>query len=312
MTLLKPKKLRPGDLIGLIAPAGPVLPHTRIQSAVNYLEKMGYRVALGRHVEEQYGYLAGEDSNRLADLNDMLANTQVRMIMALRGGYGCMRLLEGINYRSLRRDPKIIVGFSDITALQLAFYRRTGLVSFAGPMAAVEFSDPPDPLTEEHFWKAVTTTHRLGLIPTPEPLTSLRPGRSEGTLLGGNLSLLASLVGTRFLPKLKNAILMLEEVDERPYRIDRMLTQLKLSGALKDLKGLVIGQFTQCETNDPTRPSLRCVEVLQDFTRAMDVPTLAGLCHGHVSRKVTLPWGVRARLETKTGRLEIMEAALIS
>ena len=311
MNLLKPKKLRPGQLIGLIAPAGPILPRDRIQRAVTYLEQQGYPVVLGRHVEDQHGYFAGQDEARLNDLNAMLRNPQVRMIMALRGGYGCMRLLGSVDYRSVRRDPKILVGFSDLTALQMALYCRTKLVTFAGPMAAVEFSVPPDPLTEEHFWKAVTTTRRLGKIPTPEIVHCCGSKAVEGVLLGGNLTTLASLVGTPFLPKFKEAILVLEEIDERPYRIDRMLSQLRLAGVLKALRGLVLGQFTQCENTDATRPSLSCEEVLQEFSTALAVPTLTGLLHGHVARKMTLPWGVKARLRTASCQLEVLESALI-
>ncbi len=310
MNSLKPKKLRAGQLIGLIAPAGPVLPPERISRAVIYLEKQGYRVILGRHVEAQHGFLAGEDDVRLTDLNGMLRNPEVRMIMALRGGYGCIRLLNGIDYASVRRDPKIIVGFSDVTALQLALYHKTRLVTFAGPMAAVEFSNPPDPLTEEHFWKAVTTARPLGGIPSSGTFLHQPQTEVEGLLLGGNLATITSLVGTPFLPKFKDSILLLEEVDERPYRIDRMLSQLRLAKVHRGLRGLILGQFTNCENLDPTRPSATCAEVLESFATMISVPTLNGILHGHVARKVTLPLGVRARFKQRGSKLEILESAL--
>jgi muramoyltetrapeptide carboxypeptidase len=202
MKLLKAPKLRRGDVIAIIAPASAPSASEKIEKGVRYFEQLGYRVKLGTHVHAQHGHLAGTDEQRLNDLNTMLRDPQVKAIFAVRGGYGTPRLLPFVDYKAIRQQPKIIVGYSDITGLQLAIFRKTGLVTFSGPMSGVEFWKKPDPYTEEHFWRLVTSTKKPGKLPQPakEPSKKRISGRAEGPLLGGNLSLIISNLGTPFSP----------------------------------------------------------------------------------------------------------------
>src|SRR5262245_28308388 len=242
MKLLKPPRLRRGDVIALISPASTPLPTEKIEKGVRYLESLGYRVKLGEHVAAQHGYLAGTDEQRLSDLNRMLNDSQVKAIFAVRGGYGSPRLLPFVDYRALRKRPKILVGFSDITALQLAVFRRVGLVTFSGPLPGVEFWQKPDPYTEEHFWRVLTSARRIGPLKNPDnqPLRPRIRGRARGRLLGGNLSLVVSNLGTRFSPDYDGAVLVLEDVREEFHRLDRIFTQLRNAGILDQINGLVL------------------------------------------------------------------------
>lgn len=306
---VRPPRLRPGDLIGLVAPASPPDSDTRIQESVRYLERLGYRVALGEHVRKRHGFSAGTDEQRAADLNAMFRDTRVRAIFALRGGNGCCRLLRQLDYRAARRDPKIVVGYSDLTFLQLALWRRSRLVTFSGPMPAVEFWKDPDPWTEEQFWGLLTSRAATRTLPHPpgQPPTCLRPGRAEGPLLGGCFSLVMSLFGTPFLPSLRGALLFLEDVREERHRIHRMLTQIDNAGLFPRLAGMVLGQFTKAGP-EPGEPNASLPELLAETLAAFPGPVLGGLAYGHIPRKLTLPQGVRARLDTRRGSLQLCES----
>jgi muramoyltetrapeptide carboxypeptidase len=313
MKLLKPPRLRKGDVIGLVSPASTPTPREKIQGSVRYLEGLGYRVKIGQHASKAWGYLAGTDEERAEDFNAMIRDPQVKAIFALRGGYGTPRILPLIAYRSLARQPKIISGFSDITALQLAIYRKCGLVTFSGPMPAVEFWKNPDPYTEENFWRLLTSSKTVGELSNPleERFDLLKEGEARGALLGGNLALAASTVGTPFMPPLKGAVLVLEEVDEYPYRVDRMLAQLKNAGALKDLNGMLLGRFTNCEPKDASKPHLSTDFVLREYAQMVDGPVLGNLLYGHVPKKLTIPFGLTAQIDTAKRRIRVAESAVI-
>lgn len=293
-------------MIGLVSPASAPTPRDKIEKSVAYLEKLGYRVTVGDHASAEYGYLAGTDPQRAADLNQMIRDPEVKAIFALRGGYGSPRILSLIDYASLRRLPKIISGFSDLTALQLALYRRCRIVTFSGPMPAVEFWKDPDPYTEENFWRLLTSSKKIGELRSAADL--LEDGRGEGVMLGGNLSLVVACLGTRYLPAMRNSILVLEEVDEAPYRVDRMLMQLVNSGIAGRLSGLILGQFTRCEPKDPSKPHLAIGALFEEFAKRVPGPVLANFQYGHVPKKVTLPLGLRA--EIIKGKVRIGEAAV--
>ena len=312
MKILKPPRLRKGDLIGIISPASTPSAQEKIDLGVRYLERLGYRVKIGKHVMAQHGYLAGTDEQRAEDLNDMLRDRAVRAIFAVRGGYGTPRLLHLVDYRAVRRDPKIVVGYSDLTGLQLALYRRAGLVTFSGPMVAVEMWDSIDPFTEEHFWSVITSPARIGPLKNPdgELLTPYNRGKASGRLLGGNFSLLASLLGTRFMPNLRHAILVLEDVDEAPHRVDRMFAQLYHAGITTAINGLVLGTFTDCVPSDPTKPHLTISQVIEDAIQRVRCPVLSNLQYGHIAKKLTLPFGVEALLDSRTCTLKIREGAV--
>src|SRR6185369_3560412 len=266
MTILKPPRLRRGDVIGLVSPAGAPSSVEKIARGVDYLEGLGYRVKLGPHVAAQHGYFAGTDAQRLNDLNAMLNDPQVKAIFAVRGGYGSPRLLPFVDYRAVRRQPKILVGFSDITALQLALFRRANLVTFSGPLPGVDFWRKPDPYTEEHFWRLLTSTRPAGPLPCPgnKPLRSRIRGRARGRLLGGNLSLVVSSLGTPFSPDYRGALLVLEDVREGFRHRDRMFTQLRNAGILRQINGLVLGKFTECKPGDSARPHLNLREIVAE------------------------------------------------
>lgn len=311
MELLKPPALRRGDLIGLVSPASTIADTSRIDRAVRYLESLGYRVRIGDHATSVHGYLAGTDSDRAADLHAMFADRAVRAIVAIRGGYGTPRLLPYLNYGLIRRNPKILAGYSDLTALELAIWRKTGLITFHGPMAGVDLAGAPDPFTEEMFWAMLSTKKRRGPLAIPEPApVALSPGRATGRLLGGNLALLVSLMGTPYMPDMRESVLFLEDIGEEPYRIDRMLTQLQSAGILRRAGAVLTGQFTDCEPQDKTKPSLTLGEILEETARLAGRPFLTGLPFGHESVKMTLPVGLRARVDAGSGTLEFLEAAV--
>jgi muramoyltetrapeptide carboxypeptidase len=219
--------------------------------------------------------------------------------------------LNAVNYRGLKRDPKIISGFSDITALQLAIFRKTRLVTFSGPMPGVEFWKNPDPYSEENFWRLVTSKSRTALINPPgEPLEVLKEGKGVGVILGGNLSLLTNTVGTPYFPTMKDGLLVLEEVEEQPYRVDRMLAQLSNSGVLGQISGLILGKFTGCDSKTPEKPTLSIQQVLGDYASIVKGPVVANLQYGHIPRKLTIPFGIRGRLNSSKNEVELLEGAV--
>ncbi len=311
--LLRPKALRRGDVIGLVAPAGALWRPDRVEGCVRYLEGQGYRVEVGAHALGNDGAFSGTDDERLCDLNGMLRDPRIRAILALRGGYGTPRLLDRIDYAAVRRDPKIVVGYSDITALQMALYHKTGLVSFSGPLGAVEFASAPDPVTEESFWRLVTSRRTRGQLPLPddEPLVTRQTGLGEGPLLGGCLSLVVALLGTPFSPDYRGAVVALEDVHEQFHRIDRMMTQLRLAEVLGRATGLLLGRFTHTTAADPAHPFHDLEAVWQSVLQGVTAPILAGFPYGHVPRKVTLPWGIPVRVNGKKQVVSLLESAVV-
>jgi muramoyltetrapeptide carboxypeptidase len=312
MVIIKPKRLKHGDVIGIISPASSPDDFSKINSGVEYLEKIGYHVEIGKNVGTSEGYLAGSDLQRLSDLHDMFKNKNVNAIFSIRGGYGSGRLLDKIDYNLIRNNPKIFVGYSDITALQMAFFAKTGLVTFGGPMVAVDFHDEISPFTEEVFWRTITSNKKIGRIQNPrkEKFYLLNKGRGQGRLLGGNLSILTSLLGTEYLPKLKDSILILEDVNEAPYRIDRMLNQLRLAKILKNVKGIILGHFVDCFETDPAKQTFSLNEVIIEYFQNSKLPVLYNVKHGHIKENITIPYGLKCSLNATRGFIEIIENAV--
>ena len=259
-----------------------------------------------------WGYLAGTDKERVDDIHNMFLDNEVKLIICLRGGYGASRLLDKIDYSIIKNNPKIFCGYSDITVLQNAFFNKTGLVTFAGPMAGVDFYKKVSEFTEQSFWNTITSSEPIRIKhPDGERLRSYRNGIVEGRLIGGNLSLFASLIGTEYLPEPEGNILFIEEVSEVPYRIDRMLNQLKLSGYLGRIKGVILGSFTDCEESDPQRKSLKFEEVMEDyFIKNFNAPVLYNLYHGHVKNNLTIPIGVKVRINGTNCSIDFLESHL--
>lgn len=310
--IIKPRSLKKGDCIGIVSPASPPTSLEKIYKGAEYLERLGYRVKFGNHVEKVYGYLAGTDQERADDINMMFADDSVKAIIAVRGGYGTPRILPLINYRTIRNNPKIFVGYSDLTALQLAIFKKTGMVSFSGPMVGVEMFKGIDPFTEEHFWSCLTSTKKLGEVKNPDgkPFNVLVPGKASGRLIGGNLSLIAAIMGSPYLPSFKGSILFLEEIEEETYRFDRMLNQLKLANILRDTAGILIAELTDVLTNDTSKPFLTVDQVLQEYVSSLKKPVASGLVYGHIPRKLTIPLGIRATLETAGRTLRFDESTV--
>jgi muramoyltetrapeptide carboxypeptidase len=294
-----PPRLEQGDGIGIIAPAGPVL-EPEIQPGADLLMSLGFKVFVSSHVLEKKDYLAGDDRVRLGDFHDMFRNDRVRAILCARGGYGTLRLLDSINYDVIRENPKILIGYSDITALLIALHKRTGLITFHGPVLR-------DFRKNQHK-NLESLLHLVSSGEKPSfPLSDgkiIRPGKVTGVLLGGNLSLLCHLLGTYFMPPPKGKILFIEEKGEPLYRIDRMLTHLKVSGFLRRCAGIVFGDFRECGD------SSSLTQVLQERTSDLEMPVVTGLRTGHGEENVTLPIGVRACLDTENMSLSIVEACV--
>jgi muramoyltetrapeptide carboxypeptidase len=311
-TILKPQRLKKGDVIGIVTPASPVQSEDNLELATKYLEGLGYHVKLGRYVFSKYAYLAGLDKERASDVNQMFADPKVKAVFALRGGYGTPRILNLIDYTVIRRHPKIFVGFSDITALSNAIFAKTGLISFSGPMLAYDMSDRDD-YTQENFWRLLTSAKKVGVLKNHHTLAPIKTGTATGRLIGGNLSLIAAILGTPYMPSLNKALFFCEDVGEESYRIDRMLTQLMNTGDLKRLAGFIAGQFTHWEPDDG-RVTLTPSDVLADYALelAKAAPAVRNLTYGHTKQKLTLPIGLKARLTVtqKKQSLELLEGAV--
>lgn len=312
MSLTKPPRLQKGNTIGIISPASSPDDLSRIEKAVSYFEKKGYRCEVGKNVGKYFGYLAGTDEQRASDLNEMFANKNINAIICVRGGYGSPRILDKINYSVIKRNPKIFIGYSDITALQSAIFKKCKLITFAGPMAAVDFWNDVSPYTEEIFWQILTGRGKPGKIKFPENivLTSSYKKKVEGKIIGGNLALMVSLIGTKYFPSLKDKILLLEEIGEKPYRVDRMLNQLRLAGAFNQISAVLLGAFTDCEEDDKDKKSLTLDFVIEDYLGARNFPLIKNLPHGHIKNNMTIPIGAKISVNPIKNYFEITEAVV--
>lgn len=309
---IKPDRLTNDMTIGIISPASRPLDDVIYYQGIEYLTRLGYNVVEGHHVLDRRGYLAGDDDNRAADLNAMFRNPEIGAIMCSRGGYGTPRLIEKLDFEAIRKNPKIFVGYSDLTAVSLAIWHKTGLITFSGPMVAVELGRGIDPFTEESFWMSLTSGSPAGLLTSPAdlPVRVMHPGRAEGRVLGGCLSLINVLAGTPYFPDFAGAILLLEDIDEEPYRVDRYLAQLKLAGVFEKIAGIVLGQFIDCMPHDPEKPSLELDQIFEDYFGHLNIPIIAHFAYGHGTIKHTIPIGSHAILDTEQGGLILTESAV--
>jgi muramoyltetrapeptide carboxypeptidase len=299
----RPPALKSGSRVALVAAAGPLAPGA-VDRAARRVEARGWLPVVGEHARGRHGFLAAPDEARLDDLNRALRDPEIDAIWLLRGGYGTMRLLERIDWEAARRRPRAVIGFSDNTAIHLAL-SRLGLVSFHGPHPAAEdFPDfSADLLTDILRGEPVGT---LPAHPDEAPVV-VRAGSAEGRLIGGNLALLSATLGTPYQVDATGAILAIEDVGEPPYRLDRLLTQLRLAGVLEGVAGVALGSFAEC-AGDADDPGL--LDVFADRLGDLGVPVLAGLPFGHVPHNWTLPFGVRARLDADAGTLGLLEPAV--
>jgi len=312
MRITKPKKLLKGDVIGLIAPGSNVDDPGIIERGVNYLEKLGYRVELGENSDKSLGYLAGTDQQRIDDLHSMFKNKKVNAIICIRGGYGAFRLLDKIDYKLIKNNPKIFVGYSEITSLQMAIFHKTGLVTFAGPMIHPDFSNEINPYTEEFFWRMITSTKKTGKLTFPEVhnLPAITKGKGSGRIVGGNLAVFSAMIGTDYLPDLNKKILIIEDIGELPYKIDRILNKMRMTKIFRKLNGLILGRFVDCYEHDPAKKTLTLGEVMEDYLKDLKIPILYTFPHGHIKEKVTIPFGITVSMNATKGYVEYTEGAV--
>ena len=292
------KPLESGAHVALVAPAGPLQKPDDLARAQQNTRTLGWEPIVGSHASNRVGYLAGSDRDRLNDINLALRDPKVDAIWCLRGGYGMMRILSGIDYDSLSRAPKPIIGYSDITALHAAIQRKCRLVTYHGPHSREAMTA----FSRDSFLRAVVEqTDSCGVAPNAREINA---GAAEGRLVGGNLAVLAALCGTPFAPDLSDGILILEDINEPVYRIDRMLQQLMLSGALNGCRAIVFGQCVKCaeDAGGGARPF---DEVLGEVAHSLGVPCLAGIPVGHIDEQWTIPLGAMATLDTSTRALNV-------
>ena len=314
---VKPPRLKPGDTIGLFCPAAPAYSKETVQITIESLQALGFKTKLSPHFYDRYGYLAGRDADRAADFNTLFADPSVNAVLAMHGGWGCARILPLINYEQIRRTPKIILGYSDITALLLAVNAKTGLVTMHGPEGAATWNT----FTVDWFRRVLmagestllrnSTTLGDNLTQKADRVTTICPGTARGRLIGGNLTVLSHLVGTPYLPDWSGAILFLEDVHEDVYRMDRMFAQLKLAGILGQVAGVVFGKCTKCEPDSGGGyGSLTLEEILDEYIKPLNVPAYSGAMIGHIADKFTIPVGLTAEIDATKGTIQLLESAV--
>lgn len=313
---VKPKRLKAGDTIGLVTPASPIT-EAQLDKTIQNIEGLGFKVEFNRkRVLARNGYLAGSDLVRADEVNLMFDNPKIDGIWCIRGGYGVARMLDMLNYKVIRQNPKVLIGYSDITALHQAIYKKTGLVCFHGPAGASTFTD----YAAKHVKNVITNPQENYTIEYPlenldkenaayQPFT-IKEGIAEGELIGGNLTLAVSLIGTDYDVSYDDKLVFFEDVGEKPYRIDRMITQLLLAGKFKKVKGIILGVFYNCETTEG-EDSLTLRDMLIDRFQYLNVPIIYGMSFGHIDNQFTLPLGIKARLNTEDKSILLLESAVI-
>ena len=306
------KKLVPGATLGFIGPSGAVRSADAIERAVAETERMGFRVKLGESCGQVYGYLSGTDEVRARDVNNMFLDDEVDAIFCLKGGYGTMRMLDLLDYDAIRAHPKIFVGYSDITAMHIAMLEKSELVTFHGPMPVSCWADGPmDDFTRDSLMNTLMSDAPTGEIPNPAGYEkrTVVSGACEGMLVGGNLSLIVGLLGTPYELDTRGRILFIEDVGEKTYALDRMLTHLRLAGKFDDCAGIVLGDFKNCEMEYPGY-SFSLEEIVKDVIVPSGKPVFSGLQSGHCTPKITLPFGIRCRMDADACTLTALEAAV--
>ncbi|SHJ78316.1 S66 peptidase family protein [Tepidibacter formicigenes] len=301
--MIIPRNFIKGDTIGVIAPASPVS-KKRADKSKKVLENMGFKVKMGESCYSKYGgYLSGEDNLRANDVNNMFADDEVDAVICIRGGYGCSRILDKINFEIIKKNPKLFVGYSDVTALHIAFNQIADLVTYHGPMLSSNMVDSFDEFTKMSFLKFINIENNLEVKnPKGIKIKTLVKGKALGQIVGGNLSIICSMMGTKYEIDTKGKILFIEDIGERPFRIDRMLTQLALSGKLNECIGIIIGDFAGC---NPEEESFTLMEVIEDRIKPFNKPTIYNLKSGHCHPMVTLPLGIMCELNADNQKIII-------
>lgn len=307
--LIKPARVQRGDTVGLVSPATAAFETAPIEIMQEALESLGLQVRLGDHFYDRHGYLAGDDEDRASDINGFFRDPDVNMIFA-RGGWGAARVLPLLDYDAISENPKVLLGYSDATALISGVHARTGLVTFHGP-------SPLDTFSARQFQRVVMNGEAAALsnprpidddklVQTEHRVQTLNGGKARGPLLGGNLTVLTAILGSTYVPDFDDAILFLEDVGEAVYRVDRMLTQLKLNGILENIRGFVFGRCTDCGSGT-SYGSLTLEEVLAQHIGSLGIPAFSGSMIGHIDQQFTLPIGIEAEIDADKGSIQLLE-----
>jgi len=315
--LLKPARLQPGSVVGIVSPASATFVREELDIVLDAVQGLGLIPRLAPHLLDRHGYLAGKDRDRAADINQFFTDRSVAAILPIRGGWGCSRMLPYLDYERIHQNPKIIIGFSDITALILAINARTNLVTFHGPNGLTSWR----PTQTEYFYRVLFGAEIIKfqnlkdeddknrLMQVKYRIQTITQGRASGRLIGGNLSVLSAMVGSPYLPDLSDAILFLEDVKENIYRIDRLITHLKIAGVFDRLAGLIFGQYSEC-LPDADYGSLTLEEVIWEHIQPLGIPAWYGASIGHIEPVLTLPIGLEVEIDASAGTIQMLEPAV--
>ena len=305
--LTLPKALKKGDNIGVIAPGGAIFNTSAIEKCKIKLGAVGLNMVAGKTLTSQHGYLSDTDENRAKEIMEMFTNSNIKGILAMRGGSGCARLLEFLDYDVIKQNCKPFIGMSDITALLTAFYTKAEMTSFHGPVGYSTWTN----FTKKYFRETLFDKKRTQMLaPDHSDFYTISKGLAQGELIGGNLTVFSQLVGTPYLPDMREKLLFIEDINEEPYRMDRMLMQLKLAGILSKVNGVIIGEFRKCAPEEPEK-SLSLRQVLQGYFSNLNIPVFYGAKFGHIKDKWTLPMGIKAEMNANIGSLKLLESAVM-
>ncbi len=301
-----PKALKKGDNIGVIAPGGAIFNKSAIEKCKIKLAAIGLNMVAGKTLNTQHGYLSDTDENRAKEIMEMFTNPTIKGILAMRGGSGCARVLEFLDYDVIKQNCKPFIGMSDITALLTAFYAKAEMTSFHGPVGYSTWTE----FTKKYFRETLFDKKETEMLtPDNSDFYAISKGRAQGELIGGNLTVFSQLVGTPYLPNMRGKLLFMEDINEEPYRIDRMLMQLKLAGILSKVNGIIIGEFSKCAPEEPEK-SFTLKQVLLEHLSNLNIPVFYGAKFGHIKDKWTLPIGIKAEMNANLGSLKLLEPAV--
>jgi len=305
-----PRALKEGDVIGLVTPGSPITKE-QLEEAVQKIESLGYKTYYKESLLSEYGYFAGKDQERADELMHMFTNKEVKGIWCVRGGYGSIRILNLLDFELIEQNPKVFIGYSDITALLTSVYEQTGLVTYHGPMGVSEFNE----FSVESLEQVVVDPGKKYKYPYKREagtednsefdLYTLKRGKAEGELIGGNISVLDSMIGSSFEPDFENRVVYLEEIDEKTYKVDKMLFHLLEATNLKKAAGIVMGVMGNCDQAEA--PTLSLKQAISDLLEPLDMPISYGFSFGHIKEMVTLPNGIRARFNANRNSLKLLE-----
>ncbi len=315
--IIKPPRLKVGDKLAIVAP-GSYISEDELQDSIKNLNQLGFETIYSKKILLQNGYFAGTDKERTDDLMEKFSDKSIKGIVCARGGYGCARILPMLDYNVIRTNPKVLIGYSDITALLYGIYQKSGLITFHGPVGTSTFND----YSVNNFKKVLMNPERTSLFKNSTSgedenvygVTTIEKGKGKGRLVGGNLSIVVSLIGTKYDVDYSNKIIFIEEIGEEPYRVDRMLTQMIQAGKFRNASGVMMGIFSKCEVKekDPSfTKTFTLMEVLQDRLSKLKIPVIYGMSFGHVKDKFTIPFGALAELDTDKQTFTILEKAVI-